>query len=117
MCISVNCIMPNQLIFSAHTADISMRKIEHVFHDRIINRDLWPACFPDMTPWDFYLWGRLKNAVYKTNPCTLEELKHNICDKINNINREELQRVMGNFIKRCQKCIDNEGGQFQHLHQ
>ena len=60
---------------------------------------------------------RLKNTVYKTDPCTLEELKRNICDKINIINRGELQRVMGNFKKRYQKCMDNEGGQFQHLHQ
>ena len=44
---------------------------------------------------------RLENAVYKTNPRTLEELKRNIRDEIN-INRGELQRVMGNFIKRCQ---------------
>ena len=25
-------------------------KIERVFHDRIISRELWPAHFPDMTP-------------------------------------------------------------------
>ena len=61
----------------------------------------WP--FPH--PCDFYLWGRLKNAVYKSNPHTLEELKCNIRDKINNINRGELQRVIGNFIKRCQKMV------------
>ena len=59
--------------------------------------------------------GRLKNAVYKTTPQTLEELKRNIRDDINNINRGELQKVMENFRNRCQKCMDNEGGQFQHL--
>ena len=80
-----------------------MREIECVFHDRIISRDLWPARSPDMAPCDLYLWGRLKKAVYRTNPRTLDELKHNIRDEINNINRGELQRVMGNFIKRCQK--------------
>ena len=60
-----------------------MREIERVFHGRIIRRDLWPARSPDMTPCDFYLWGRLKNAVYKTKPRTLEEVKRNICDEIN----------------------------------
>ena len=59
---------------TAHTVDISMREIEYVFHDGIITRYLWSARCPDMTPYDFYLWGRLKNAVYKTNPRTLEEL-------------------------------------------
>ena len=87
-----------------------MREIERVFHDRIISRDLWPARTPDMTPppCDFYVWGRLKNSVHKTKARTLEELKRNTRDEINNINRGKLQRVMGNFIKRCQKCIDNE---------
>ena len=37
--------------------------------------------------------------MYKTNPRTLEELKRNIRDEID-INRGELQRVMGNFIER-----------------
>ena len=90
--------------------------IECVYHDKIISRDLWPARSPDLTPCNLYLRGRLKYAVYKTNPRTLEELKCNIRDEINNINRE-LQRVMGNFIKRCQKWLDNEGGQFQQLRQ
>ena len=66
----------------------------------LVSRDLWPARSPDMTPCDFYLWGRLKNAVYKTNPRTLEELKRHICDEIN-ISRGEVQRAMGNFINRC----------------
>ena len=70
---------------------------------------------PDMTPCVFYLWGRLKNAVYKTKQRSLKELKLNIRDEINNINRGELKRAMGNVIKRCQKWLDNEGGQFQHL--
>ena len=68
------------------------------------------------TPCDFYLWGILKN-VCKTNPRILEELKRNIHDEINNINRGELQRVMENFIKRWQKWLDHEGGQLEHLRQ
>ena len=68
-------------------------------------------------PCDFYLWGRLKNAVYKTNPSTLEELKRNIRDEINNIYRGELQRVTGNFIKSWQKMYGQRSGQFQHLRQ
>ena len=124
VCISVNCIMANQLIFSTeqrvfiydqylltHSASQGRRLFETLSTVHNLY-NIFQA-----TGSDFYLWSRLKNAVYKTNPCTLEELKCNIRDKINNINRGELQRVMGNFIKRCQKCLDNEGGQFQHLRQ
>ena len=42
---------------TAHTADISMLKIEHVFYDRIISRDLWPARSHDMTPLQFISLG------------------------------------------------------------
>ena len=94
-----------------------MCEIDRVFHDRIISRNSWPARSPDMTPYDFYLWGRLKNAVYKTNPRTLEELKHNIREEIYNMNRGKLQQIMRNFVKRCQKCMDNKRGQFLHLRQ
>jgi len=34
---------------------------------------------PDLSPCDFYLPGRLKDKVYKTNPHNLEELTNNIC--------------------------------------
>ena len=95
-----------------------MREIERVLRHRIISRDLWPARSPDMTPLAISIsGGRLKNVVYKINPRTLEELKHNIRNEINNINRGELQRVMINFIKRFQKWLDSEGGQFQHFRQ
>jgi hypothetical protein len=46
-----------------------------VFGDTIINSGLWPMCLPDLTPCDFYLWGNLKDKVYRTNPHTKEELK------------------------------------------
>ena len=58
---------------TAHTAVISMCEIERMFHDRIISRDLWPAHSPDMTACGFYLWDRLRNPMYKTNPCITKE--------------------------------------------
>ena len=76
-----------------------MSKTERVFHDRIISRNLWPARSSDMNPCDFYLWSTLKNAVYNTNTRTKEKLKRNIRDELNKISREDVQRVMGNFIK------------------
>ena len=94
----------------------SVSQVRRLFEIRLPGVKI-PSCSPNMTPSDFYLCGRLKNVVYKMNPRTLEKLKRNICDEINNINRGELQQVMGNFIKRCQKWLDNEGGQFQYLHQ
>ena len=72
---------------------------------------------PDFMACDFYLWGNLKNKVYKTNPHTLDELKQNIRTQINAILQAELMRVNAYFLRRCRRCrpIDAEGQHFQHL--
>jgi hypothetical protein len=56
--------------------------LEGVFGDRVIRRGLWQARSPDLNPYDFYLWGNLKDKVYRTNPDTEEELKENILREI-----------------------------------
>jgi hypothetical protein len=51
--------------------------LEGVFGDRIISRGFWAARSPDLTGYDFYLWGNFKDKLYRTNPHTEEELKEN----------------------------------------
>ena len=82
-----------------------MREMECVFHERIISRDLRSARSSEMPPCDFYLWGRLKNVVYKTNSRTMEELKSNIRDEINRISKGELQASYGKFYKELPKMV------------
>lgn len=100
---------------TAHTAKITLQKIQEVFQDRVITNNIWPPRSPDLTPCDFYLWGALKEKVYRSNPHTLDELKTNIRQEIAAISQRELQKVINNFLSRCQKCLNNEGRQFQHL--
>jgi hypothetical protein len=56
--------------------------LEWVFVGRIINCGLWPSPSPDLTPCDFYLWGNLKDYLYRMNPHTQEELQENIQTEI-----------------------------------
>jgi hypothetical protein len=44
----------------------------------IISQNLWPPRSPDLTYHDFFLWGYLKERVYRGNPRTVEALKDNI---------------------------------------
>lgn len=37
----------------------------------------FPARSPDLTCTDYYLWGRLKDIVYKTRPKTREDMRRN----------------------------------------
>ena len=51
----------------------------------------------DLSPLDFFLWGYLKDRVYKPSPQTTEELKLVIKREIRNISRETCTSVIRNF--------------------
>jgi hypothetical protein len=53
---------------TVHTAHNSLASLEGVFGDREISRGLWPVRSHYFTSRDSYLWGKLKNKVYRTNP-------------------------------------------------
>jgi hypothetical protein len=42
----------------------------------------WPPSFPDLTPFDFYLWGWMKSEVYRRKVDTWDELLDRIMDAI-----------------------------------
>jgi hypothetical protein len=60
---------------TAHTANSIMQMLSEFFGGRI-SQNLWHPRSPDLSPLDFYLWGFLKENMYKNNPHT-EELKRN----------------------------------------
>ena len=49
------------------------------------------------------------------NPDTLQELKASVRREINSISDDDLMHVNANFLKRCQKCVDEGGQNFQQL--
>jgi hypothetical protein len=63
---------------TAHMANNSLMTLEGVFHERIISCGLWPAYSLELNTCYFYLWGNLKNKVYRMNTHTKEELNENI---------------------------------------
>jgi hypothetical protein len=101
---------------TAHTANNSMKLLNEIFGERVISRNVWPPCSPELTPSDFYLWGAAKSAVYRDRPRTLNELNTAITAYIRNISQADMQKVFANKIKRVQSCIDARGHHFQqHL--
>jgi hypothetical protein len=69
----------------------------------------WPARSPDLSPCDFFLWGYLKEKVFKHHPRSLEDLKERIQQEIDAILPDLTQRVMKNFRERLQQCVANDG--------
>jgi hypothetical protein len=63
---------------TANTARASMNALREMYGDRIIIGGLHLACSPGLSPSDSYLWGILKQNLYRENPHTIEEMKENI---------------------------------------
>lgn len=75
----------------------------------------WPPRSPDLNPLDFYLWGVLQHEVHKTPAINAEEIQAKVTTEINLIPAETLEKVHGNLKKRLRKCIELNGGHFEHL--
>lgn len=92
--------------------------LNEVFNDKWIGRSgptAWPARSPDLTPLDFYLWGDIKERVYKRNPVSIDDLKRYITEEFSNITVPTIDFVFENMVKRFSQCIAVEGNHFQHI--
>jgi hypothetical protein len=105
----------------AHVANETKAFLVSTFHGRVISRDFiheWPPRSPDLTPCDYYLWGVVKELVYKERIYnSLPDLQDAIIqafevirmEKMDDVNRA-LQAVRG----RMQKCVSLNGSQLPH---
>jgi len=67
---------------TAHTAQNSVAVVREMF-GTVISRfgDIaWPARSPDLTVPEFFLWGFLKDRVFRRHIMTIQELKQAIVD-------------------------------------
>ncbi|KAI6659690.1 hypothetical protein LOD99_14614 [Oopsacas minuta] len=62
-----------------------------------------------------FLWGYLKDRVYKGRPKTFTNLKQKIKDEVKEIKRSVLKWMMENFALRMLKCKNQSGGHLEHL--
>lgn len=93
--------------------------LEHMFHGKVIHRysDLfWPARSPDLTPLDYFLWGYLKQNVYKKAPFQdVNHLERVILATCQEISSQMIRNVLREFANRMIKCIEREGGYVEAL--
>jgi hypothetical protein len=67
---------------------------------------------------DFCLWGWMKSEVYKEKVNTRDELAARIMNSAALIKQErqdDLRRATRTTAKGAEKCIDVDGGIFEHL--
>lgn len=86
--------------------------------DRWIGRGepiLWPLRSPDLSPWDFFLWGHIKSKIYETAIDSIEELKRRIRAEIDRINQESLQKVWQNLKLRLNYIMRQNAGHIENI--
>jgi len=89
---------------TAHTARRPFRVLREMFPAHLISLrgDVeWPAWSPDLSPCDFFLWGYLKEKVFKHHPRSLEDLKEKIQQQIDSIPPELTRRVLPTMAAIC----------------
>jgi len=75
----------------------------------------WPARSPDLTPLDFFLWGHLKNYIYREPIQSRRELNDRILGALATITPNMIHNAGQNLIRRARLCIQMNGTQFEHL--
>jgi hypothetical protein len=77
----------------------------------------FPARSPDLTVADFSFWGLLKDKVFAHHIIDTDHLKAIIEQEVDLINKDTalLVRMCKSVRKRCLKCIEVNGEQFEHL--
>lgn len=75
----------------------------------------WPARSPDMNPLDYFLWGHIKQIVYKGDVQNRDLTWNLIRDAFISIPSEMLIRAVGDLPRRLQLCQENNGRHFEQL--
>ena len=84
---------------TCHTAEGTLYVLRPVFKDRIISRRapfVWPSRSCDLTPFDYYLWGVVKDKCYADKPETIDALKNNIREAVGEIQLHTINKVLKN---------------------
>ena len=66
--------------------------------------------------WNFYLWGSLKDDVYRRKPATLDDMGESIAMSCAAITLDTLQNAVHAAVRRLPQCLDADGGHFEHRH-
>lgn len=101
----------------AHTSVIARHQLNRIFRGRWIGKHgphNWPPRSPDLTILDYYLWGRIKDLVYRERPTTAEDMKNRIRQVIQSLDTDEIRRATDDFQSRVTACINARGGHFEH---
>ena len=74
-----------------------------------INTVPHPPYSPDLAPWDFCLFFKLRGCRYET----IEEMKEAVTKVIDTLTQEDFHRAFQKLLERYNKCIAAGGDNFK----
>ena len=86
--------------------------LDDAFPDNWIGRGgptAWPARSPDVTPCDFFLWGYVKDRVYKTPVNDIDHLKEKIREAVASVTPDMLAATWRELRRRLVFLRDHNG--------
>jgi hypothetical protein len=98
----------------AHRSISTTQFIRRVFK-RSFDRQTWPSSSPDLTPLDYRIWALMMQRLVKRRYRSKKELKAAVRRAWASITPGELQRIIFEFRRRLELCIQEKGGNFEHL--
>ena len=76
----------------------------------------WPPRSPGLTPYDFFLWGFVKDTVFVPPlPANLQDLRDLITAAVSLVDRDMLTRVWNEVDYRIDVCRITKDGHIEHL--
>jgi hypothetical protein len=85
------------------------RVLSDHFLERFVYGWSWPPYSRDLNPCDYFLRSFLKDAVYKNNSHTIQELQQGISAAVISISEETPAAIMQNFRRQLQMVLDAHG--------
>ena len=101
-----------------HQANMVMDWLDTIFGERMLairsrRGDSWAPSSPDLNPLDFFLWGYLKEKVYKPLPSNMMELKARIRRELRNLPDLLVSKAVFSMKRRATRVMGESGGAFE----
>ena len=102
-----------------HFATIVRNSLDCYLNNRWIGRGgpiMWPPRSPDLSVPDFWLWGQIRDSLYKApRPKSLQDLKSRLIHLLESMDKATIQKAYQSFVRRCELCVKQDGGHFEQL--
>ena len=103
---------------TSYTSKATLYVLCPVFKDHIISRRadvLWPSRSCDLIPFDYYLWRAIKDKCYADKRETIDALKDNIHEAIDEMQLHTIYNVLQNWTDRVGYCMASGGSHLNEI--